>query len=94
VTAAEGHALGYSNIYAPIVDLARDPRWGRVVECLGEDPFLVTEMGLTMAKAIQAQGVASTVKHFAVYSEPKGGRDGEARTDPHIAPREMEMFHL
>jgi len=94
VTGAEGAALGYSNIYAPIVDLARDPRWGRVVECLGEDPFLVTEMGLALAKAIQAQGVASTVKHFAVYSEPKGGRDGEARTDPHIAPREMEMFHL
>ncbi len=94
VTGAEGAALGYTNIYAPIIDLARDPRWGRVVECFGEDPFLVTEMGLQLAKAIQAHGVASTVKHFAVYSEPKGGRDGEARTDPHIAPREMEMLHL
>ena len=41
----EGKALGYTNIYAPILDLARDPRWGRVVECYGEDPFLVFELG-------------------------------------------------
>ena len=94
VTGREGKALGYSNIYAPIIDLARDPRWGRVVECFGEDPFLVTEIGLQVAKAIRHEGLANTVKHFAVYSEPKGGRDGDARTDPHISPKEMEMFHL
>jgi beta-glucosidase len=94
VVASESKALGYRNIYAPILDLARDPRWGRVVECYGEDPYLVSEYGIRMTRAIQAQGLASTAKHFAVYSEPKGGRDGNARTDPHVAPREMEMLHL
>ena len=43
---------------------------------------------------IQSQGVAATLKHFAVYSVPKGGRDGHARTDPHVAPREMHQLHL
>ena len=90
----EGKALGYTNIYAPILDLARDPRWGRVVECYGEDPFLVSELGIQMVKGIQSQGVASTLKHYAVYSVPKGGRDGRVRTDPHVAPRELHQMHL
>ncbi|MNX32408.1 Periplasmic beta-glucosidase precursor [compost metagenome] len=46
-----------------------------------------------MTLGIQDQGAAATLKHYAVYSVPKGGRDGQARTDPHVAPREMhEMF--
>ncbi|MBC7654109.1 MAG: glycoside hydrolase family 3 protein, partial [Oligoflexus sp.] len=90
----EGKALGYTNIYAPILDLARDPRWGRVVETYGEDPFLVAEMGKQMVLGIQENGIASTLKHFAAYSMPKGGRDGNARTDPHIAPRELHEIHL
>ena len=90
----EAKALGYTNIYAPILDLARDPRWGRVVECYGEDPFLVAELGKQMTLGIQEQGVASTLKHFAVYSVPKGGRDGNARTDPHVAPRELHELYL
>jgi len=94
VVAREGKAIGYRNIYAPILDLARDPRWGRVVESYGEDPYLVSELGIRMTRAIQSHGIVSTAKHFAVYSEPKGGRDGNARTDPHVAPREMEMLHL
>lgn len=94
VVALESKAAGYRNVYAPLLDLARDPRWGRVVECFGEDPFLVGEMGIRITKAIQSRGLVSTAKHFAVYSEPKGGRDGNARTDPHVAPREMELLHL
>jgi beta-glucosidase len=90
----EAKALGYTNIYAPILDPARDPRWGRVVECYGEDPFLIAEMGKQMVAGIQSQGVASTLKHYAVYSIPKGGRDGNARTDPHVAPREMHQLYL
>ncbi|NML22192.1 beta-glucosidase [Pseudoflavitalea sp. G-6-1-2] len=90
----EAAATGYTNVYAPILDLARDPRWGRVVECYGEDPFHIAELGKQMALGIQSQGVASTVKHFAAYSMPKGGRDGDARTDPHIAPRELHQMHL
>lgn len=94
IVGKEGKALGYTNIYAPILDLARDPRWGRVVECYGEDPFLVSELGIQMVKGIQSQGVASTLKHYAVYSVPKGGRDGRVRTDPHVAPRELHQMHL
>jgi len=90
----EAKALGYTNIYTPILDPARDQRWGRVVECYGEDPFLIAELGKQMCLGVQSQGVASTLKHFAVYSVPKGGRDGNARTDPHVAPREMQEIFL
>jgi beta-glucosidase len=90
----EAKALGYTNIYAPILDPARDQRWGRVVECYGENPFLIAELGKQMTLGIQEKGVASTLKHFAVYSVPKGGRDGNARTDPHVAPREMYQLYL
>ncbi|WP_207535303.1 glycoside hydrolase family 3 N-terminal domain-containing protein [Desertivirga arenae] len=90
----EARVLGYTNVYAPILDPARDPRWGRVVECYGEDPFLIAELGKQMVQGIQSEGVASTLKHYAVYSVPKGGRDGNARTDPHVAPREMHQLYL
>lgn len=94
IVGREGRALGYTNIYAPILDLARDPRWGRVLECYGEDPFHVASLGKQMVEGIQSQGVASTLKHYAVYSVPKGARDGNTRTDPHVAPREMHQLHL
>ncbi len=90
----EAKALGYTNIYVPILDPARDPRWGRVVECYGEDPFLIAELGKQMSLGVQSKGVASTLKHFAVYSVPKGGRDGNARTDPHVAPKEMLELYV
>lgn len=94
VVGREAKALGYTNIYTPILDPARDQRWGRVVECYGEDPFLIAELGKQMCLGVQSQGVASTLKHFAVYSVPKGGRDGNARTDPHVAPKEMHQIFL
>ncbi|WP_316813117.1 glycoside hydrolase family 3 N-terminal domain-containing protein [Pedobacter heparinus] len=93
VVGREAKALGYTNVYAPILDIARDQRWGRVVECYAEDPYLIAELGKQMTLGIQDQGTAATLKHYAVYSVPKGGRDGQARTDPHVAPRELhEMF--
>ena len=94
IVGREAHALGYTNVYVPILDLARDPRWGRVVECYGEDPFLVTELGKQMVLGVQSEGVASTLKHYAVYSVPKGGRDGNARTDPHVSTRELYNMYL
>ncbi len=94
IAGSEARALGYTNIYAPILDAARDQRWGRVVECYGEDPYLIGRLGAEMASGIQSQGVGSTLKHYVAYSVPKGGRDGEARTDPHIAPRELHEIHL
>lgn len=94
IVGKEGKALGYHNIYAPILDVPRDPRWGRILECYGEDPFLVAELGVEMAQGVQSQGVGSSLKHFAAYSTPKGGRDGNCRTDPHITPRELHQIHL
>lgn len=94
IVGREAKALGYTNVYAPILDVARDQRWGRVLECYGEAPYHIAELGKQMALGIQSQGVASTLKHFAVYSIPKGARDGDARTDPHVAPREMYQLHL
>lgn len=94
IVGREAKALGYTNVYAPILDVSRDPRWGRVVETYGEDPFLISELGKQMVNGIQGEGVASTLKHYAVYSVPKGGRDGEARTDPHLAPRELHQMYL
>ena len=94
IVGREAKALGYTNIYVPILDLARDPRWGRVLECYGEDPFLIAELGKQMVLGVQSEGVASTLKHYAGYSVPKGGRDGNARTDPHISPRELFNLYL
>jgi beta-glucosidase len=65
-----------------------------VVETYGEDPYHVAEFGIAMTRAVMDAGLTVSAKHFAVYSEPKGARDGAARTDPHLAPREMEMLHL
>lgn len=94
IVGQEARVLGYTNVYAPILDVVRDPRWGRTLECYGEDPYLIASMGTQMVDGIQSQGVASTLKHFAVYSVPKGGRDGNCRTDPHVAPREMHQIYL
>jgi beta-glucosidase len=94
IVGREAKVLGYTNIYVPILDLARDPRWGRVVECYGEDPFLVTELGKQTVLGVQGEKVGATLKHYAVYSMPKGGRDGDARTDPHVSPRELHQMYL
>ncbi|MDB6165218.1 MAG: glycosyl hydrolase [Lacunisphaera sp.] len=94
VTGREARALGYTNVYSPILDLARDPRWGRTVETYGEDPYLISELGLEQVRGIQENRVVSTLKHFAVYSIPKGGRDGQARTDPSATWREVQTMYL
>ena len=94
VEAKEAVALGYTNIYSPILDIAQDPRWGRCVETYGEDPYLVGELGKQMITSLQKYNLVATPKHFAVYSIPIGGRDGKTRTDPHIAPREMRTLYI
>ena len=90
----EAYALGYHNIYAPVLDVARDQRWGRIVESFGEDPFLVSQYGIQVVKGLQEEGVSSTLKHFVLYSAPKGGRDGHVRLDPHISQREAHQIYL
>src|SRR6266480_4885914 len=83
ITAVEARALGYTNIYAPTLDVSRDQRWGRVEDTFGEDPYLASRLGVEMVLGLQRDyQVASTAKHFAVYSYGKGAREGQARTDP------------
>lgn len=94
ITGKEARALGYTNVYAPILDVARDQRWGRLEEVYGEDPYLTAQLGIEMAKGIQEMGAASTPKHFAMYSANKGAREGLARTDPQVSPREVEDILL
>ena len=94
IVGREGRLLGYTSASVPVLDVVRDPRWGRCVECLGESPFIVAELGKELAVGVQSQGFGATLKHFAVHSVPKGGRDGSCRTDPHVSPREVHEIHL
>ena len=95
ITAREGRALGYTNIYAPTLDITRDQRWGRVEDTYGEDPFLASRLGVEMVKGLQENyTVAATAKHYVIYSVSKGARGGEARTDPQISPREVENIFV
>jgi beta-glucosidase len=95
ITGQEARALGYTNIYAPTLDVSRDQRWGRIEDTYGEDPYLASRLGVKMVEGLQEHyNVASTGKHFAVYSVGKGAREGEARTDPQVSPREIENILL
>ncbi len=94
IVGAEARAIGYTNIYAPIMDVMRDQRWGRDEDCYGEAPYLIAELGVPLIQGMQSQGIASTVKHYVLYSTPKGGREGQARTDPELPPRDVEDIML
>ena len=94
----EAAARGVRQVLSPVLDLARDPRWGRFEECYGEDPYLVSRIGLAAIYGLQGRGptidqqhVAVTLKHFAGHGQPEGGRN--------IAPvnyseREFRSNHL
>ena len=94
ITGKEARSLGYTNIYSPILDTVRDPRWGRTIECYGESPYLVGELGVQQVLGLQSEGVASTTKHFAAYSNPNGGRDARGRTDPQVPFHDMHEILL
>lgn len=82
IAAKEAAAAGVHVTFSPMVDLVRDPRWGRVMESTGEDPFLNGEFAKAFVRGFQGQdlkknldSVAACVKHFAAYGAPEGGRD-------------------
>lgn len=81
VSAIEASADGLDMTFAPMVDIARDPRWGRTSEGFGEDPYLVSEIARTMVGAYQGKSLRNpdslmaSVKHFALYGAVEGGRD-------------------
>ena len=78
--AGEVRARGAQQCLAPVLDLARDPRWGRTEETYGEDPYLVSHIGVSAIRGFQGNGpvidkshVMATAKHFAVHGQPEGG---------------------
>jgi beta-glucosidase len=95
ITGLEARAMGYTNVYAPILDVARDQRWGRLEESYGESPYLAARLGVEMAKGMQQDHtIVSTAKHFAIYSANFGAREGLARTDPQMPLREVKTLLL
>ncbi|MBU4337078.1 MAG: glycoside hydrolase family 3 C-terminal domain-containing protein [Actinobacteria bacterium] len=67
--------LGAHQGLSPVLDVIRDPRWGRVDECIGEDPYLVGTVGTAFVRGLQSAGVHATLKHFVGYSGSRGGRN-------------------
>jgi len=81
IGAMESAAVGLKQIYSPMVDVSHEPRWGRISEGSGEDPYLGSVMAAARVKAAQGSDysepdkVVTSVKHYAAYGQPEGGRD-------------------
>ncbi|HVJ08028.1 MAG TPA: glycoside hydrolase family 3 N-terminal domain-containing protein [Acidisarcina sp.] len=95
--ASEARATGVGMLFAPVLDLAREPRWGRVEEDFGEDPYLTGQMGLAYVQGYQGDSLASDhtliaePKHFAGHGSPESGTN----TSPvHIGERELRSIML
>jgi beta-glucosidase len=80
MTAEEIRVRGGHHVLTPVVDIAREPRWGRVEETFGEDPYLVAQMGIAAVRGFQGDGtfknrkhVMATLKHFAAHGQPESG---------------------
>ncbi|WP_225753813.1 glycoside hydrolase family 3 N-terminal domain-containing protein [Actinotalea sp. Marseille-Q4924] len=83
--------LGVHQGLAPVLDVVRDPRWGRVDECIGEDPYLVGTVGTAYVRGLQESGVHATLKHFAGYSGSIAGRN---HAPVAAGPREIADVYL
>jgi beta-glucosidase len=97
--ALEASARGTRQVLSPVLDLARDPRWGRTEECYGEDPYLVARMGLAAVFGFQGRSriienghVAVTLKHFAGHGQPEGGRNIAPVNCPEREFRETHLY--
>lgn len=96
VVRTQMRAAGAHQGLSPVLDVTRDPRWGRVEETFGEDPYLVSQMGVHFVRGLQGanwqEGVVATAKHFVGYGMSEGGMNW---APVHIAPRELrEVFLL
>ncbi|UFS61216.1 glycoside hydrolase family 3 C-terminal domain-containing protein [Subtercola endophyticus] len=83
--------LGVHQGLAPVLDVIRDPRWGRVDECIAEDPYVVGTIGTAYVQGLQGEGVHATLKHFVGYSASQAGRN---HAPVHIGRREFEDVFL
>ncbi len=88
-------SIGSRHCLSPVLDLCRDPRWGRCEETYGEDPYLTSSMGYAYVVGLQggdiSRGVVATTKHFAGHGFPEGGRN---IAQVHIGAREFREQHL
>lgn len=91
VIGEEAYSAGIRQVYAPNLDIPKDPRWGRMQECFGEDPYLVGEMGLLYTKGVQNHNVAATAKHFIAHGVPENGIN---LSPVHMGEREMRETAL
>nr|WP_258378507.1 glycoside hydrolase family 3 N-terminal domain-containing protein [Curtobacterium sp. MCPF17_051] len=83
--------LGVHQGLAPVLDVIRDPRWGRVDECIAEDPYLVGTVGTAYVRGLQSAGVDATLKHFLGYSASQAGRN---HAPVHAGARELADVYL
>jgi beta-glucosidase len=88
-------SVGIRQGLSPVLDVGRDPRWGRLEETFGEDPFLISRMGIAYVNGLQGEnikeGVVSTLKHFVGYGKPEGGLN---QTPSDIPPRMLREEYL
>jgi beta-glucosidase len=97
VAATEAAAAGLHWTFSPMVDIARDPRWGRIVEGAGEDPYLGSVMAAAQVRGYQGESLAApntimaTAKHFAAYGAATGGRDYDGAV---ISDRTLREVYL
>lgn len=83
--------IGIHQGLAPVLDVVRDPRWGRVDECIAEDPYLVGTIGAGYVRGLQEGGVHATLKHFVGYSGSIAGRN---HAPARMGPRELADIYL
>lgn len=97
IAALEAASVGLNWTFAPVVDIGRDPRWGRIAETLGEDPYLTSVLGTAMVRGFQGDdlaqpgALAACAKHFAGYGASEGGRDYNTASIPE---HELRNVHL
>ncbi|MFI8932720.1 glycoside hydrolase family 3 N-terminal domain-containing protein [Streptomyces sp. NPDC053474] len=83
---ASMRAVGIHQGLAPVLDVVRDPRWGRTEEAIGEDPYLVGTIGTAYVRGLEAAGIVATLKHFAGYSASRAARNHAPAS---LGPREL-----
>ena len=91
VIGKETYISGFRQTYAPDLDIAQDPRWGRTEETYGEDPYLTSRMGVAYVKGLQSHKIASTLKHYVAHGAPQGGLN---LSPVHMGERELRESML
>ena len=100
VAAVEASATGIRWTFAPMIDISRDPRWGRIAESCGEDPYLTSVMGVAMVKGFQGTdlsaptSIAACAKHFAAYGASESGKDYNTTWIPEVLLRDVYLPRL